>query len=203
MVRVQLPDGSVKDYPPGTTALAVAESIGPRLAKACLAAEVDGKIVDLKRPLPEGDAPAKLRLLTDRDPESLAVMRHSAAHVMARAVMRVFPNVGLAFGPTLASGFYYDFDMKDRIREEDFARIEEEVAKIVADAEPFERFEMPRGEAVTFCSDLKQELKTEHVQTGLADHGTLSFYRQGEFVDLCRGPHIPDAGRIKAFKILS
>lgn len=203
MVRVQLPDGSVKDYPPGTTALAVAESIGPRLAKACLAAEVDGKIVDLKRQLPEGDAPVKLRLLTERDAEALAVMRHSAAHVMARAVMRVFPNVGLAFGPTLASGFYYDFDMKDRIREEDFVRIEEEMAKIVADAEPFERFELPRGEAVTFCSDLQQELKVEHVQSGLSDHGTLSFYRQGEFVDLCRGPHIPDAGRIKAFKILS
>lgn len=203
MVRVQLPDGSVKEYPPGSTALSIAESIGPRLAKACLAAEIDGRIVDLKRPLPEGDSPVKLRLLTDRDPEALAVMRHSAAHVMARAVMRVFPNVGLAFGPTLASGFYYDFDMKDRIREEDFARIEEEVAKIVADAEPFERFELPRDEAVTFCSDLKQELKTEHVQTGLADHGSLSFYRQGEFVDLCRGPHIPDAGRIKAFKILS
>lgn len=204
MISVQFPDGTVKEFPDNTTALEVAESIGPRLAKACLAAVVDGKIVDLRRPLPESDnGPVKLRLLTDRDAEALAVMRHSAAHVMARAVMRVFPNVGLAFGPTLASGFYYDFDMPDRIREEDFAKVEEEMAKIIAEAEPFERFELPRGEAVTFCADLKQELKVEHVQTGLSDHSTLSFYRQGEFVDLCRGPHIPDAGRIKAFKILS
>lgn len=208
MIQVQLPDGSVKDYSDTSSALDVAESIGPRLAKACVAAVVNGKVVDLKRPLAEAKEPGKngpvnLRLLTDRDPEALGVLRHSAAHVMARAVMRLFPNVGLAFGPTLPTGFYYDFDMSDRIREEDFPRIEAEMQKLVADAEPFDRFELPRNEAIGFVADLKQELKTEHIQTGLADHPTLSFYRQGEFVDLCRGPHIPDAGRIKAFKLLS
>ncbi|MFN0054272.1 MAG: threonine--tRNA ligase [Planctomycetales bacterium] len=211
MIPVQLPDGSVKEYPEHFTALDVADSIGPRLAKACIAAVVNGKVVDLKRPLAatreagtsQPDAPVSLKLLTDRDPEALGVLRHSAAHVMARAVMRLFPNVGLAFGPTLPTGFYYDFDMPDRIREEDFPRIEAEMQALIALAEPFDRFELPRGEAIPFVADLKQELKTEHIQTGLADHPTLSFYRQGEFVDLCRGPHIPDAGRIKAFKLLS
>ena len=204
MINVQLPDGSVKEYPAGSTPLSIAESIGPRLAKACLAAEVNGVIVDLHRPLPEtGDEPVRLRLLTERDPESLGVMRHSAAHVMARAVMRLFPGVELAFGPTLKNGFYYDIGMSHRISDADFPRIEQEMAKIIGEAEPFERFELPRSEAIAFCQDLKQELKVEHVSTGLADHPTLSFYRQGEFVDLCRGPHIPDAGRIKAFKLLS
>ena len=209
MIQVQLPDGSLKDYPDNASPLDVAESIGPRLAKACVAAVANGKVVDLRRPLSEaresaGDTGAvSLRLLTDRDPEALGVMRHSAAHVMARAVMRLFPNVGLAFGPTLPTGFYYDFDMPERIREEDFPRIEAEMQKIVAEAEPFDRFELPRDEAIQFVADLKQELKTEHIQTGLASHPSLSFYRQGEFVDLCRGPHIPDAGKIKAFKLLS
>ena len=115
MVQVQLPDGSVQEYPDGSTAYDVAEKIGPRLAQACVAASVDGQIVDLKRPLPSGKT-VNLKLLTDRDAAALGVMRHSAAHVMARAVMRLFPHVGLAFGPTLSNGFYYDFDMPDRIR---------------------------------------------------------------------------------------
>ena len=191
MVSVLLPDGSRKDYPDDSTPLAVAESIGSRLAKAVVAAGTDPA------------QPISLKLLTDRDPEALSVMRHSAAHIMARAVMRVFPNVGLAFGPTLPTGFYYDFDMSDPIREEDFPRIEAEMGKIIAEAETFDRFELPRGEALQLCADLGQALKVQHLQTGLADHASLSFYRQGEFVDLCRGPHIPDASRIKAFKLLS
>src|SRR5258708_38377208 len=202
MVRVQLPDGSIQEYPAGSTSYDVAAKIGPRLAQACVAAAVDGLVVDLRRPLPEGQL-VNLRLLTDRDAEALKVMRHSAAHVMARAVMRLFPDVGLAFGPTLPNGFYYDFDMPDRIREEAFPRIEQAMAEIIDEAEPFERFELPRDEAIGFVADLKQELKVEHLKTGLAKHPTLSFYRQGEFVDLCRGPHIPDAGKIKAFKLLS
>jgi threonyl-tRNA synthetase len=202
MVQVKLPDGSVKEFPEGSTSFDVAQSIGPRLAAACVAAEVDGAVVDLMRPLPATGI-VSLKLITDRDPAALKVMRHSAAHVMARAVMRLFPNVGLAFGPTLPNGFYYDFDMPDRIREEDFPRIELEMAKIIADAEAFARFELPRDEAIGLCGDLKQELKVEHLKSGLADHATLSFYRQGEFVDLCRGPHIPDASKIKAFKLLS
>jgi len=207
MIPVQLPDGSVKEYADSSTPLDVASSIGARLAAAVLAAEVNGKVVDAARPLAEAadpsNGPLKLRLLTDRDPEALGVLRHSCAHVMARAVMRLFPDVGLAFGPTLSNGYYYDFDLGRPISEEDFPRIEAEMQKIVKDAEPFERFTLDRAEARRLCDELHQELKVEHIDTGLADHSTVSFYRQGEFVDLCRGPHIPDAGRIKAFKLLS
>jgi threonyl-tRNA synthetase len=206
MIQIQLPDGTVKEYPDDNTALDVAASIGERLANAVVAAEVDGNIVDSNRPLMEvsenGDV-ITLRLLTDRDAESLGVMRHSCAHVMARAVMRLFEGVGLAFGPTLANGFYYDFDLKQKISEDDFPRIEDEMKKIIKESEPFERIDMSRDEARELCEGLQQELKVEHIDSGLADHETLSFYRQGEFADLCRGPHIPDAGRIKAFKLLS
>lgn len=207
MIQVQLPDGSLKDCPDDSTPLDVAAGIGSRLASAVLAADVNGYVVDAARPLKEssgnGSGPIKLRLLTDRDPEALGVLRHSCAHIMARAVMRVFPNVGLAFGPTLANGYYYDFDLSQKISEEDFPRIEAEMQKIIKEAEPFERFSLDRAEASKLCREMHQDLKVEHIDTGLADHGTVSFYRQGEFVDLCRGPHIPDAGRIKAFKLLS
>ena len=202
MISVQLPDGSVKEYADGISAWDVASSIGQRLANACVAAEVNDKVVDLKLPLPAA-GPVKLKLLTEKDAAALAVLRHSTAHVMARAVMRLWPGVNLAFGPTTGHGFYYDFDLSHKISEEDFPKIEAEMAAIVKEAEPFERFSLGRDEAVKFCGDLKQGLKVEHIQTGLAEHPAMSFYRQGEFVDLCRGPHIPDAGRIKAFKLLS
>ena len=205
MIQVQLPDGSVSEYPEETTPLEIAKQIGARLAKATLAAMINGTVVDATRPLSQfaDRQPLQLRLLTDRDPESLPVLRHSAAHVMARAVMRLYPRVGLAFGPTVANGFYYDFDLDQPIREDDFPKIEAEMERIIEKAEPFERVEMPRERALQLCRDLEQHLKVEHIQTTLADHETLSFYRQGEFIDLCRGPHVPDAGRIKAFKLLS
>ncbi len=203
MISVELPDGSVKEYADGSSAWDVASSIGQRLANACVAADVNGKVVDLKLPLPADGGPVKLKLLTEKDAAALAVLRHSTAHVMARAVMRLWPDVNLAFGPTTGHGFYYDFDLSHKISAEDFPKIEAEMAQIVKDAESFERFSLGREESTKFCADLKQGLKVEHIQTGLADHATMSFYRQGEFVDLCRGPHIPDAGRIKAFKLLS
>jgi threonyl-tRNA synthetase len=183
----------------------VAQSIGSRLAGAVVAAEVDGQVCDGTRPLAElsSSRPIPLRLLTEKDPPSLGVMRHSCAHIMARAVMRLFPGVSLAFGPTTGNGFYYDFDLEHKLNEEDFPKIEAEMQRIVKEAEPFERFLLPRGKAAELCQDLKQTLKVEHISTGLSDHGDLSFYRQGEFVDLCRGPHVPNAGKIKAFKVLS
>ncbi len=208
MIQVQLPDGSVKEYPDNYTAIDVAKTIGERLANATLAAEVNGNVVDAMRPLEQvsnlpAGTPIPLKLITNKDPRALAVMRHSAAHIMARAIMRLYPGVGLAFGPTTGHGFYYDFDLDTKISEDDFPRIEEEMKKIIADAEPFERFHATRDEAIKFCGDLNQALKVEHIQTGLADHASLSFYRQGEFVDLCRGPHVPDAGRITAIKLIS
>ena len=202
MLKVKLPDGSVKQYSQPVSPLDVAAEIGPGLAKATLAAEVDGKVVGALAPLPaEGEV--SLRLLTKKDPEALAVMRHSAAHVMARAVMRLFDGVQLAFGPTTESGFYYDFELKRPLSEEDFPAIEAEMAKIIKANEAFERLEEPREKALEVCRDLGQSLKVEHINEGLADHPTLSFYRQGEFIDLCRGPHVPAAGAIGAFKLLS
>ena len=205
MLDIQLPDGTVVSHPDDATPLSIANSIGSRLAKAVVAAQVAGKVIDATGPLKPFDngSPIPLRLLTEKDPEALDVLRHSSAHIMARAVMRLYPEVSLAFGPTISNGFYYDFLMPHKLTEEDFAKIEHEMAAIIAKSEPFEQFSLNRQEAVLLCTDMNQGLKVEHIETGLASHPELGFYRQGEFVDLCRGPHIPDAGRVKAFKIMS
>ncbi len=205
MIQVKFPDGSVKEYPDQASAMEVAQSIGSRLAGAVVAADVDGQVCDATRPLAElsQSQPIPLRLLTEKDPTSLGVMRHSCAHIMARAVMRLFPGVSLAFGPTTGNGFYYDFDLEHKLNEEDFPKIEAEMQRIIQEAEPFKRFLLPRDKAVELCRDLNQTLKVEHISTGLSDHREMSFYRQGEFVDLCRGPHVPHAGKIKAFKVLN
>jgi threonyl-tRNA synthetase len=205
MLEILLPDGTVVSHPEDATPLSVANSIGSRLAKAVVAAKVGDAVIDANRNLKPfaGNGPIPLRLLTDRDPESLDVLRHSCAHVMARAVMMLYPNVSLAFGPTIANGFYYDFQLDHKLSEEDFQKIEEEMASIIEKSEPFEQFSLDRNGATALCRDMKQTLKVEHIETGLSAHDSLGFYRQGEFVDLCRGPHIPDAGRIKAFKLMS
>jgi threonyl-tRNA synthetase len=208
MVKLRLPDGSIREIAPGTTGRQVAEAIGKRLAQAAVAVEWDGKIVDLDRELPPEDGNSnssehKFRVLTDKDPEALGVLRHSCAHVMARAVMRLFPGVQLAFGPTIENGFYYDMESDPPVREEDFPRIEEEMRKIVEKGEPFERFERPTSEARGLVEDLGQGYKVQHIDDELKQYPSLSFYRQGEFIDLCRGPHIPHAGRIGAFKVLN
>jgi threonyl-tRNA synthetase len=203
MLVVVLPDGSRKQFDLPSTSHDVASQIGPGLARAAVLAEVDGRFIDLHAPLPTSGE-TRLRLLTKKDPETLAVMRHSCAHVMAQAVMRLFDGVQLAFGPTTATGFYYDFALPHALSEEDFPRIEAEMLKIVKADERFERLEMPRAEALALCQELGQEFKVEHIQTGLAEEKSLSFYRQGEFIDLCRGRHIPSTGHIgSAFKLLS
>lgn len=202
MLNVNLPDGSTRPYEDSVTPGEVAAEIGPGLARAALAAEVDGKIVGLDTPLP-ASGEASLRILTKKDPESLGVMRHSCAHVMARAVMRLYDGVQLAFGPTVQGGFYYDFELPHKLGEEDFSAIESEMKKIIKLNEPFERLEEKRDEALKICGDLDQKLKVEHIETGLADHADVSFYRQGEFLDLCRGPHVPRPKAIGAYKLLS
>src|SRR5260370_24143238 len=160
-------------------------------------------MVYLDRELPAGTGEAAFQILTDKDREALDVLRHSCAHIMARAVMRLFPGVQLAFGPTIENGFYYDIDVTPPLSEEDFPRIEEEMRKIVQGAETFERFEWPAAEARELVRDLDQGYKVEHIDGDLKQYPTLSFYRQGEFIDLCRGPHIPHAGKVGAFKLLS
>lgn len=202
MLTVTLPDGSQKNFEQPVTPFDVASDIGPGLAKAALCAEVDGQTVGLDHSLPESGN-VNLKLFTNKNHEALMVMRHSCAHVMARAVMRLFPDVQLAFGPALESGFYYDIESPKPITEDDFPAIEAEMKKIIKDAEPFERIEQDRDKAIGVCRDLKQDFKVEHIETGLAEHPTLSFYQQGEFIDLCRGPHIPTPKAIGAYKILS
>lgn len=202
MLTVRLPDGSEKQFSDPVTVADVAADIGPGLARAALAGELDGTTVGIDHQLPtEGEV--VLRILTKRDAEALSVLRHSCAHVMARAVMRLFEGVKLAFGPTIDSGFYYDFDLEHSLSEEDFEAIEQEMARIVKDDEPFERIEQDRDSSRNLCEEMDQSYKVEHIEDGLADHQTLSFYQQGEFIDLCRGPHIPSAGAIGAFKLLS
>ena len=202
MATVQLPDGSIKQFEGAVTVLDVAKKIGSRLAKDALWGEIDGQPVPLERTLGANDS-VRLRIITRTDPAALATLRHSCAHVMARAVMRLKPGVQLAFGPTIEGGFYYDIESPQALTEADFPAIEAEMQRLIELNEPFERVERPRAEAVQICRDLGQPLKVEHIQEGLADHPTLSFYQQGEFVDLCRGPHIPSPQWIGAFKLLS
>src|SRR5713101_6675256 len=202
MLTLRLPDGSSRQVQGRIRPREVAEAIGKRLARDAVAAKVDGTVVDLERELPD-EGEVAFQILTDRDAEALAVLRHSCAHVMARAVLRLFPGAQLAFGPALANGFYYDIDASAPLTEADFPRIEEEMRRIIAEAEPFERFERPTSEARALCQDLGQGYKIEHIDDDLKQYPTLSFYWQGEFIDLCRGPHIPHAGKIGAFKLVS
>ena len=203
MLQVTLPDGSRREFSNRVSAYDVAAEIGPGLAKAAVVAEVDGAMIDLHAPLPsEGEV--QLRLLTKRDPEALDVLRHSCAHVMAQAVMRLFDGVQLAFGPYTETGFYYDMALEKPLSEDDFSKIEAEMKKIVKENERFERLEMPRTEAIELCREMGQQFKVEHLETGLADEESVSFYRQGEFLDLCRGRHVPSTSFIgKGFKLLS
>lgn len=211
-VYVRLPDGEVQSYPQYITPMMIATEISSRLARDVIAAEFGGKIIDVNRPLGDllvgvvqqsSEQAIPLVLLTSKDAKSLNVLRHSAAHIMARAVMRLYPGVSLAFGPTTPTGFYYDFELEDKIVEADFARIEAEMQEIIKAKEPFERIALSRDHARELCQDLNQFLKVEHIDIGLAGEDTLSFYKQGEFIDLCRGPHLPDAGRVKGIKLLS
>ena len=202
MLTIILPDGKTLEFQKRVRPLDVAAEIGAGLAKATIAAKVNGELTGADTFLPEnGDV--KLEIVTKKSPEALEIMRHSAAHLMARAVMRLFPDVQLAFGPTVENGFYYDFALEHPLSEADFSKIEAEMEKLVKADEEYERLELPRDEALKILADMGQKLKVEHLEEGLADEKTVSFYRQGEFLDLCRGPHVPSAKFIGAFKLMS
>lgn len=201
MVSIKLPDGSIREYDGPVTVREIAKSIHTGLAKDAVWGEVDDQPVPLDHKI-DGEEVA-VKIITRKDPVALETMRHSCAHVMARAVMRVKPNVQLAFGPALETGFYYDIESPDSISDEDFTAIETEMQKIIELDEPFERIVKSREDSIQICKDLKQPLKVEHIQEGLADQESLSFYQQGEFIDLCRGPHVPTPKAIGAFKLLS
>jgi len=196
--RVQLKDGSERVFEEGSTFLDIAEAIGPRLAKDVVAAKVDGKVVDITRTL---DADSTVELLTLKDAEGVNVMRHTCAHVMAQAVARLFPGAKFAIGPVIENGFYYDF-ADCELSSEDFAAIEQEMNRIVAaDYEVFRRV-LSREEALKMFSQRQDRFKVELIRD-LPEDETITVYQQGEFTDLCRGPHLPSTGRIKVFKLMS
>ena len=196
-VKLTLPDGKVIEIPRGGTALDAARQIGPRLAQAAVGAKLDGQVVDLMR---EVDADAALQILTERDPEGLDIMRHSAAHVLATAVRRLFPKAGIGFGPAIEDGFYYDFDVERPFTPEDLERIEAEVVKVIEADDPFERRVVSKDEARELFAD--DPLKLERLSE-LGDDEVISVYRNGPFLDLCRGPHVPSTARVKNVKLMS
>jgi len=198
-IRVTLPDGSELEMPSGSTPADVAARIGPGLARAALVAEVDGRLGDMSRPL-EGDV--RLRILTQRDEAALEVYRHSTAHLMAQAVQRLWPETKVTIGPVIEGGFYYDFDREVPFTPDDFEAIEAEMGKIVEEDLPIERQEVSRDAAVQLFRELDEPYKVEILEAIPAGE-TLTLYRQGGWLDLCRGPHVPATGRLGTFKLLS
>jgi len=203
MVKARLPDGKLLERPSGATAGEIVESIGPGLARAALAARVNGEIVDLARPLPDGEA--AFEALTFRDEDGLWVARHSCAHVMAEAICALWPGAKLVYGPPVKDGFYYDIDLDHRLTPEDFEQIEAKMAQIVAEDRPFTRYELGRAEAMSKLAAEGNEYKLDNAERAAGD--TLSFYVTGAadsgcFEDLCRGPHVPSTSKVGAFKVL-
>jgi len=202
-IRITLPDGAVKEVPRGTTPLDVAQQISPRLAKEALVARVSAngiaELVDLSRPL-EGDA--KVEILTDKNPESLEVFRHSAAHLLAAAVLELFPDVKLGIGPPIDYGFFYEFLREQPFTSDDLARIEEKMRELAAQNIPNERKLLPKPEALELYRKWGQAFKCELVEEKAVEP-MVSFYTTGKFIDFCRGPHIPSTGRIRAFKLMN
>jgi threonyl-tRNA synthetase len=195
-IQVTLPDGAVKSVPKGTTVGEIARAIGPGLAKSALAGKVDGKIVDLSRPV---DHDAKVEIVTPKSPDAVEVYRHSTAHLTANAVKRLFPDVKIGIGPAIENGYYYDFDPGRPFTPEDLAAIEGEMKKIVAEDNPIERIEMSKPEAINIFEAQGDTLKVEIIR-GIPDD-RVSCYRQRDFIDLCRGPHVPSTGKLGVFKL--
>lgn len=198
-ISVKLPDGALKELPPGSTILDLAKSIGSGLAKSALSGNIDGKPSDLSSVMPDG---AEVRILTWKDEAGRETYRHTSTHVMAQAVKRLIPEARLTIGPPLADSFYYDFELPQPITPEQIGRIEEEMARIVAEAHEIRRRELPRDEAIELFKRLGENYKTEIISELPSDE-PISIYEQGEFIDLCRGPHLPNTSCVKAFKVLS
>src|SRR5438034_5305214 len=204
-IHITLPDGSVKDVPKGTTPADIARSISPRLADAALVARVaqpndgEGELIDLRRPL---DRDVKLHILTEKDPDALFVFRHSAAHLLAAAVMELYPNVKLGVGPPIDTGFFYEFLRDEPFTQEDLAKIEKKMHELAAEDLPNERKLIPKTEALELYKKSNQIFKCELVEEKAAEP-MVSFYSTGKFIDFCRGPHIPSTKRIQAFKLMN
>ena len=198
MLHITLPDGSVRSFEAPLSVHDVAASIGTGLAKAALAGKVNGKLVDTSYVL---DADADLAIITGKDAEGLDIIRHSTAHLMAYAVQELFPGAQVTIGPTIEDGFYYDFAYERPFTPEDLSAIEAKMTELVKRDIPVERFELSRDDAVKYFLDLGEKYKAEIIQSIPADE-VLSLYREGDFTDLCRGPHVPSTGKLKVFKLM-
>ncbi len=200
LIKVRLPDGSVKEVPRGTTPHDIARSIGQRLAQAALVAKTNGDLIDLNRPL---ERDTELRILTEKDPETLEVYRHSSAHLLAAAVLELFPETKLGHGPATESGFFYDFYRPTPFTPEDLEKIEKKMHELVEKDLPYAREFLPRGEGLERFQAEGDFMKCHFIEQFTRADEKISIYKTGKFLDFCRGPHIPSTGRIKAFKLLS
>jgi len=198
MPKVTLPDGSIREYPHPLTVAEVAADIGAGLAKAALAGKVDDRLVDTSFTIEED---TDLAIITDRDAEGLEVIRHSTAHLLAQAVKQLFPDAQVTIGPVIEDGFYYDFSYPDGFTPEDMEKIEKKMAELAKQDLPVRREVMDRDDAVRFFQDMGEDYKAEIIADIPAGE-TISLYRQGDFIDLCRGPHVPGTGKLKAFKLM-
>ena len=198
-MKILLKNGDELAVEEGSTCAKAALAVSEGLARNAVAAKVNGSLVDLSHVLSQGD---KLEIVTLKDKEGLEVYRHTCAHVLAQAVKTIFPTCKLAIGPVIDNGFYYDFDFNTPITQDDFTKIEAEMNKIIKANTPITRFELPRDEAVKLMTEYKEKYKVELIDD-LPEDSVISFYRQGAFTDLCRGPHLPSTGKIKAFKLVS
>ena len=199
-MKVTLKDGSVKEYAQAMSVIDIAKDLSEGLARAACAGEVDGEVVDLRTVV---DHDAAVNILTAKDEKGLAALRHTASHVMAQAVKRLYPNTKLAIGPSIADGFYYDMEFETPLTSDDFEKIEAEMKKIVKEDLKIERFTLPREKAIEFMKEKEEPYKVELIED-LPEGEEISFYQQGEFVDLCAGPHLMSTKEVgKAFKIMS
>src|SRR5436190_16014347 len=221
-IHIKLPDGSEKEFPQGTTALEVAKSISPRLADAAIAAQArtlshggsesgnqelsdksvrpTQELIDLTQPL---EKDTELRILTERDPEALEVYRHSSAHLLAAAVLELFPETKLGHGPATESGFFYDFYRPTPFTPEDLDKIEKKMAELVQQDIPYAQEFLPRNEGLEKFKGEGDFMKCHFIEQFTTPDENISIYKTGKFLDFCRGPHIPSTGRIKAFKLLT
>ena len=198
MTKISLPDGSVREFPAPPTVAEVAASIGPGLAKAALAGRVDGTLVDTSHRI---ERDATLAIVTDKDPDGLEVIRHSTAHLLAYAVKELFPDAQVTIGPVIDNGFYYDFSYKRPFTPEDLAAIEAKMAELAKRDEPVTREVWQRDDAVAFFESIGEKYKAEIIASIPADQ-PIGLYREGAFVDLCRGPHVPSTGKLRVFKLM-
>ncbi|MEG1609312.1 MAG: TGS domain-containing protein, partial [Clostridia bacterium] len=196
---ITLKDGSSKEYQNGLSVLQIAQDISEGLARAALGGKIDGKVVELATTI---DADCALEILTFKDNEGKRIYRHTCSHILAQAVKSIFPTVKLAIGPAIDNGFYYDFDFKTPISADHLEKIESEMKKIIKADYPLKRSVLPRKEALALMKKYGEDYKVELIND-LPEDVDISFYQQGDFVDLCAGPHLPSTGMIKAFKLTS